>query len=67
MAPHMETFRAQRTWIEKLFLWPRAYQTEITSELGHKVIGRGPAREVSEKVAKQKWNEELGKLRKAGV
>jgi hypothetical protein len=67
MAPYMATFRAQRTWIERLFLWRRAYATEITSELGHKAIGRGPTREVSEIVAKQRWNKKLRKLRKAGL
>jgi hypothetical protein len=67
MAQHMETFRVQRIWIEWLFRWPRAYETKITSEFGPKVIGRGPAREVLEKVAKQRWNEELRKRRKAGL
>jgi hypothetical protein len=66
MDQHIETFRVQRTWIERLFLWPRAYETEVTSD-GHKTIGRGPTREVSETVAKQRWNKELRKLRKAGL
>lgn len=66
MAEHVQTHRVQRTWTERLFLWPRAYETEITSD-GHKAIGRGSTRQVSEIVAKQRWNKELRKLRKAGL
>jgi hypothetical protein len=57
MDPFTKTRPVPRNWIEKLLLWPRAYETKIWLP-GHDVTGRGPSQESSEKAAVKKWNGE---------
>jgi hypothetical protein len=46
--------RVRRSWIEKLMMWRRAYETRIT-EGHHEICARGPSREESQKVARKLW------------
>ena len=56
--PKTETSRAHRTWIERLWLWERAYETKIWAS-GHEVSGRGPTAEASQEAAMNRWNREV--------
>jgi hypothetical protein len=49
--------RVRRTWLDKLMLWKRAYETKVSDGL-REVIGRGPTREASEQSAFRRWNTE---------
>jgi hypothetical protein len=42
------TSRVHRTWLEKLMLWPRAYQAAIWGDEGNRIIGRGRTREAAQ-------------------
>ena len=50
----IQTSRVHRTWLDKLFLWRRAYQTEIFDER-REVFGRGPTPEASQGDAERRW------------
>src|SRR5262249_32198935 len=54
----IQTSRIRRTWLEKLFLWQRAYQTKIL-DVQREVIGRGHTPEASLKSAERRWHVEL--------
>ena len=58
MVTEMKTSRVRRTWLDKLLLWPRAYETRIFDGR-HEVVGRGPTAEASQAVAEQRWVVEL--------
>jgi hypothetical protein len=53
----IKTLRVRRTWLDKLLLWKRAYETKVSDAL-REVIGRGPTREASEQSALRRWNAE---------
>jgi hypothetical protein len=53
----IKTLRVRRTWLDKLLLWKRAYETKVSDGL-REVIGRGATREASEQSALQRWNAE---------
>jgi hypothetical protein len=46
--------RVHRTWLDKLLLWKRAYQTRISDEQ-REAVGRGPTIEASEQAALSRW------------
>ena len=50
MVTEMRTSRVRRTWLDKLLLWQRAYETRIFDG-HHEVIGRGPTPEASQAAA----------------
>jgi hypothetical protein len=54
----IQTSRIRRTWLEKLFLWQRAYQTKIL-DAQREFIGRGHTPEASLKLAERRWQAEL--------
>jgi hypothetical protein len=57
MGPYIETRRSPRTWVERLFLWQRAYETKVLE--GHReVTGRGPTPEASQQAAQDRWGSE---------
>ena len=58
MVTEMRTNRVRRTWLDKLLLWQRAYETRIFDG-HHEVIGRGPTPEASQAAAEQRWVAEL--------
>ena len=47
-----------RTWVDRLLLWQRAYETRIF-DAHREVIGRGPTPEASQKAAERKWDTKL--------
>ena len=53
-----QTSRVHRTWLEKLLLWQRAYETKIFDEK-HEVKGRGPTPEAAQKNAERYWVAEV--------
>jgi hypothetical protein len=58
MVTELQTSRVHRTWLDKLLLWQRAYETKIFD--GHReVVGRGPTPEASHKAAERRWVSEL--------
>jgi hypothetical protein len=58
MVTELKTSRVHRTWLDKLLLWQRAYETKIFD--GHReVVGRGPTPEASQKAAERRWVSEL--------
>jgi hypothetical protein len=58
MVTEIRTTRVHRTWLDKLLLWQRAYETRIFE--GHReVVGRGPTPEASQAVAERRWVAEL--------
>ena len=60
MKTEIQTERVHRTWIDKLRLWRRAYETKIYNDrLG--VVGRGPTAHASEEAALKRWVEAYGK------
>ena len=50
--------RVHRTWLDKLRLWPRAYQTKIFDGR-REVFGRGPTPEAAQDAAERLWVTEL--------
>ena len=56
MPTEMRPTRVRRTWLDKLLLWQRAYETRILDET-HEVVGRGPTPEASQKDAERRWVE----------
>jgi hypothetical protein len=58
MATEIRTTRVRRTWIDKLMLWPRAFESRIFDE-HHEAVGRGPTPEASREAAEKRWVEEL--------
>jgi hypothetical protein len=54
----VQTSRVHRTWLDKLLLWRRAYQTRIFDK-DREVFGRGPTPEASQEAAEQRWVAEL--------
>ena len=59
MKTEIQTERVHRTWIDKLRLWRRAYETKIYNDrLG--VVGRGPTAHASEEAALKRWVEAHG-------
>jgi hypothetical protein len=60
MKTEIQTERVHRTWLNKLMLWRRAYETKISNDrLG--VVGRGPTAHASEAAALRCWVEAYGK------
>ena len=55
MDPEINSVRNHRTWLERLRLWPRAYETKIT-DAHHEAIGRGPTTEASYAIARRRWH-----------
>src|SRR6187401_3400961 len=53
-----QTSRVHRTWLERLLLWRRAYETKIFDE-NHEVRGRGPTPKASQKNAERYWLAEI--------
>ena len=53
----IKTSRTHRTLLDRLKLWPRAYETQIRDR-HHEVVGRGPTPEASQKAAERRWAEE---------
>jgi len=58
MVTEMRTTRVHRTWLDKILLWRRAYETRILDG-HHEVVGRGPTPEASRDAAEQRWVAEL--------
>jgi len=56
MDRQVETRRVRRTWLEKLLLWGRAYETKV-SHGPREVIGGGPTPEASQEDAERQWAE----------
>jgi hypothetical protein len=54
----VQTSRVHRTWLEKLMLWQRAYQTKIIDG-HHEVVGRGATAEASQAAAERLWVAEM--------
>ena len=54
MQTEIQTERVHRTWLDKLLLWRRAYQTRIYDE-HREAIGRGPTVQASREAALEKW------------
>ena len=54
----IQTSRVHRRWLDKLLLWPRAYQTKIFDGR-REVFGRGPTPEASQGAAERLWVTEL--------
>jgi hypothetical protein len=54
MSTETKTSRIHRTWFDKLSLWKRAYETQI-SDGRHEAIGRGPTAEASQTAAGRNW------------
>ena len=51
----IRTSRVHRTWLEKLMLWPRAYETTIWDDEGRRIIGRGSTPEAAQGAAERQW------------
>jgi hypothetical protein len=64
----VRTSRVRRTWLDKLLLWQRAYETRIFDE-HREVSGRGPTPEASQDAAERRWVAELPseQIESAGV
>jgi hypothetical protein len=58
MGTDIRTQRVQRTWMDKLRLWRRAYQTKINDK-HREAIGRGPSPEKSQQAALRRWVEDV--------
>jgi hypothetical protein len=54
MQTEIQTERVHRTWLDKVLLWRRAFQTRIYDQQ-REAIGRGPTAEASRKAALEKW------------
>ena len=54
MPTEVQTVRVRRTWLERLQLWQRAYETKIFDER-REVYGRGPTRGASVEAAERSW------------
>jgi hypothetical protein len=54
MPRETNTVRTRRTWLERLKMWGRAYETKIRDE-GQEAIGRGATRETSQEAAERDW------------
>jgi hypothetical protein len=50
----VRTSRTRRTWVEKLMLWPRAYQTKIWDR-HREAVGRGPTPQAAQEAAEKQW------------
>ena len=50
----VRTSRTRRTWVEKLMLWPRAYQTKIWDR-HREAVGRGPTPQAAQEAAERQW------------
>jgi hypothetical protein len=58
MVTEIQTTRVHRTWLDKLLLWQRAYQTRIF-DAHREVVGRGPTPEESRAAAERQWVADL--------
>ena len=54
MATEIQTARVRRTWIDRLMLWHRAYETKIFDE-HREAFGRGPTPARSQEAAERRW------------
>ena len=54
MQTEIQSERVHRTWLDKLLLWRRAYQTRIYDE-HREATGRGPTVQASREAALHKW------------
>ena len=54
MGTEIRTERIRRTWLDKLLLWSRAYQTKIF-DAHREVVGRGPTAQSSGEAALERW------------
>jgi hypothetical protein len=50
----IKCYRVRRSWIEKLMMWQRAYETRITEGF-REICARGPSPEASEQAAQRRW------------
>jgi len=57
METNIQTQRVHRTWLDRLRLWRRAYQTKIVDKR-REAIGRGPTPEKSQEAALRRWVED---------
>jgi hypothetical protein len=57
MPREIKTVRTRRTWLDKLKMWRRAYETKIRYER-QEAIGRGPTPEASKESAERGWDKE---------
>jgi hypothetical protein len=55
----LRTRRTQRTIVERLLGWDRAYETEAAKGLSS-VTARGKTEEASQKIALRSWRERFG-------
>jgi len=58
MQKRIETRHVRRTWIDKIKMWRRAYETKIFDE-SREAFGRGPTCEASRMAAERRWIAEL--------
>jgi hypothetical protein len=56
MNAEIRTFRARRTWFEKLLLWPRAYESKMFDH-HREVIGRGHTPRAAQEAAERQWSQ----------
>ena len=54
----IQTSRVHPTWLDRLLLWQRAYQTKIFDQQ-REVVGRGRTPEASQEAAERQWLAEL--------
>ena len=54
MITEIRTERVRRTWLDKLLLWKRAYQTRIF-DAHREAFGRGRTAEASREAALSRW------------
>jgi hypothetical protein len=58
MEKRIETKQVPRTWLDKLKMWRRAYETRILDG-NREAFGRGPTGKASRMAAERRWIEEL--------
>jgi hypothetical protein len=57
MPREIKTVRTRRTWLDKLKMWQRAYETKIRGER-QEAIGRGATPDSSQEAAERRWDKE---------
>ena len=54
MGTEIRTTRIRRTFLDRISLWKRAYETKVF-DARHQSVGRGPTPEASEEAALRQW------------
>ena len=54
MGVEIRTWRSRRTWLERLSMWPRAYETKVFADY-RQAVGRGRTPEAAQDVALKRW------------